>query len=151
MFSDYIISRLWVQGKITQVFWRTVDIEGHNTCTCIAHLFLIYPYFFLLLLLSDCRYYYKCKIFAIVEGKRLVYKFGSRATGWKPRPGQDSSSSTSSAGERASIWCGPSRRCFKCLCIFPSEAALKVGSLYPIPIQWTSLVIMFFWHFDNRS
>ena len=63
------------------------------------------------------RYYYKIKVFAIVEGKRLVYKFGPMATGWKPY---------TSNGPRTHLNVGPLKRCFKCLCILPSADTLKV-------------------------
>ena len=33
------------------------------------------------------RYYYKGKVFEPVIGRRLVYKFGPKATGWKPNQG----------------------------------------------------------------
>ena len=56
-------------------------------------------------------------MFAIVEGRRLVYKFGPMATGWKPN---------NAKGERSTLNVGPSNRCKKCLCLFPDEDALKV-------------------------
>jgi len=66
------------------------------------------------------RYYYKCKIFAVVEGKRLVYKFGSKATGWRPR-----SSANISEMKNTKIWCQPSLRCFQCLRVLSNSTAYK--------------------------
>ena len=49
-----------------------------------------------------------------------MYKFGPMATGWKPNNSQE---------ERTSLNVGPSKRCKKCLCLFPSGDALKVLTL----------------------
>ena len=68
------------------------------------------------------RYYYKYNIFEIVPHKRLVYKFGSRATNWKPapvgagRPGEPGWDPT---------WAAPPTRCTRCLCVLDSPAALR--------------------------
>lgn len=48
-----------------------------------------------------------------------MYKFGPMATGWKPNNSQE---------ERTSLNVGPSKRCKKCLCLFPSGDALKVNT-----------------------
>ena len=63
------------------------------------------------------RYYYRNKIFAIVENKRLVYKFGVNASGWKPSNGCDDVNESNKSVCRKET---RRRRCFQCLCIFPS-------------------------------
>ena len=40
-------------------------------------------------MLYTCRYYYKRQVFQPVLGKRLVYKFGPRAVGWKTQKGTE--------------------------------------------------------------
>jgi len=66
------------------------------------------------------RYYYKYKIFQIVPSKRLVYKFGSRATGWKPRTSQ----TDENPDEDDPVLAGRvNLRCSKCLCVLESGAA----------------------------
>ena len=59
------------------------------------------------------RYYYKQNIFGIVENKRLVYRFGSKAKNWKPGVPLSGSSP-------------PDRRCYNCLRVLESGATLKV-------------------------
>jgi len=79
------------------------------------------------------RYYYKNKIFSIVEGKRLVYKFGSKATGWKPRSSSgldiletgDGTNNLEIKNNKNSIWCGPSFRCYKCLRVLSNANTFK--------------------------
>merc|ERR1712226_811601 len=66
------------------------------------------------------RYYYKQKIFAIVENKRLVYRFGSKAKDWKPITSQ-------SLKTHAAIL-PPERRCYNCLRLLESGSALKKHS-----------------------
>ena len=61
------------------------------------------------------RYYYKQNIFGIVENKRLVYRFGSKAKDWKP---VGKSLKTHAAP--------PERRCYNCLRLLESGASLKV-------------------------
>jgi len=61
------------------------------------------------------RYYYKQNIFGIVENKRLVYRFGSKAKNWKPVSGGGSGSVSP-----------PDRRCYNCLRLLESGPALKV-------------------------
>merc|ERR1711915_685907 len=58
------------------------------------------------------RYYYKQNIFGIVENKRLVYRFGSKAKNWKPGVPQSGTSP-------------PDRRCYNCLRVMESGATLK--------------------------
>ena len=70
---------------------------------------------------SDHRYYYKYKIFEIAPNKRLVYKFGPCATGWKPRPNISDKSVDSDP-----TFIGPIRRCTKCLALFRSTEEAKV-------------------------
>ena len=65
------------------------------------------------------RYYYKQKIFGIVENKRLVYRFGSKAKDWKPI--------TSKSLKTHTII--PERRCYNCLRLLESGSALKVHYL----------------------
>merc|ERR1711936_1142740 len=60
------------------------------------------------------RYYYKQNIFGIVENKRLVYRFGSKAKNWKPVSGGGSGSVSP-----------PDRRCYNCLRLLESGPALK--------------------------
>jgi len=67
------------------------------------------------------RYYYKYKIFEIAPNKRLVYKFGPCATGWKPRPNVSDKSVDSDP-----TFIGPIRRCTKCLALFRSTEEAKV-------------------------
>jgi len=68
------------------------------------------------------RYYYKYKIFQIVPDKRLVYKFGPRATGWKPRTGQTGVN----PGEEDPVWADRTNlRCSKCLCNLESGPAAQ--------------------------
>merc|ERR1711953_742394 len=62
------------------------------------------------------RYYYKQNIFGIVENKRLVYRFGSKAKDWKPLC---KSSKTQAASPP------PERRCYNCLRLLESGASLK--------------------------
>merc|ERR1712165_261967 len=62
------------------------------------------------------RYYYKQNIFGIVENKRLVYRFGSKAKDWKP---VGKSSKTQAASPP------PERRCYNCLRLLESGASLK--------------------------
>merc|ERR1711953_196130 len=64
------------------------------------------------------RYYYKQKIFGIVENKRLVYRFGSKAKDWKPI--------TSKSLKTHTII--PERRCYNCLRLLESGSALKKHS-----------------------
>merc|ERR1712038_1449421 len=59
------------------------------------------------------RYYYKQNIFGIVENKRLVYRFASKAKNWKPV--------SQSEGESPP----PDRRCYSCLRLLESGMALK--------------------------
>merc|ERR1712142_383142 len=66
------------------------------------------------------RYYYKYKIFEIAPNKRLVYKFGPRATGWKPRPKIPDRSV-----ENDPTFTGPIKRCTKCLALFRSTEEAK--------------------------
>ena len=87
-----------------------------------SHLFWIS--FSVINVFSFFRYYYKINVFAIVEGRRLVYKFGPMATGWKPNNGKE---------EKTNLNVGPSKRCKKCLCLFLDEDALKV-----MEINWKS-------------
>ena len=61
------------------------------------------------------------KIFAIVEGKRLVYKFGPKATGWKPRPKDGGTPMTDPIYYRDSL------RCRKCLKFQENKQALEVS------------------------
>ena len=68
------------------------------------------------------RYYYRNKIFAIVENKRLVYKFGVNASGWKPSNGCDDVNESNKSVCRKET---RRRRCFQCLCIFPSVEIQK--------------------------
>merc|ERR1712079_238751 len=60
------------------------------------------------------RYYYKQNIFGIVENKRLVYRFGSKAKNWKPVSGGGSGPVSP-----------PDRRCYNCLRLLESGPALK--------------------------
>merc|ERR1712154_351366 len=64
------------------------------------------------------RYYYKQNIFGIVENKRLVYRFGSKAKNWKPVSGGGSGSGSGSVSP-------PDRRCYNCLRLLESGPALK--------------------------
>jgi len=66
------------------------------------------------------RYYYKYKIFEIAPNKRLVYKFGPCATGWKPRPKMQDN-----AVDSDPTFIGPIRRCTKCLALFRSTEEAK--------------------------
>ena len=74
------------------------------------------------------RYYYKYKIFEIAPNKRLVYKFGSRATGWKPR----SSGNADTAGENDPAFIGPNHRCSKCLRLLETQEATQVSNVLKI-------------------
>ena len=62
------------------------------------------------------RYYYKQNIFGIVENKRLVYRFASKAKNWKP---------SGMVGETLAS-SPPDRRCYNCLRLLESGASLKV-------------------------
>jgi len=64
------------------------------------------------------RYYYKQNIFGIVENKRLVYRFGSKAKDWKP-VGKTLKTNAVSP---------PERRCYNCLRLLESGSALKKHS-----------------------
>ena len=66
------------------------------------------------------RYYYKQNIFGIVENKRLVYRFGSKAKDWKP-VGKTLKTNAVSP---------PERRCYNCLRLLESGSALKVQPIH---------------------
>ena len=71
------------------------------------------------LTISFSRYYYKQNIFGIVENKRLVYRFGSKAKDWKPVVGRSSKT-------QDKVIPPPERRCYNCLRLLESGSALKV-------------------------
>lgn len=74
-----------LKNKLTQNFGPEPELHEKKIRSYDFEVLLIMLNIYENLLIKNFRYYYKSQVLLPVFGRRLVYKFGPNATGWRPQ------------------------------------------------------------------